>query len=84
MLGMRIDLHSGGRRPWVVKQALRFLAWQEGVQPGPPLVFSYRPDLVPGRLAKYMVRGTSSRNPWGKGNAEMFAAFVSRLNDCHF
>lgn len=81
---MRIDLEHGGRRPWYLKLALAVAKRVIGVKPGPPLAISYRPDLFPAPMRSYILRGVSHSGPWAKGEAELFAAFVSNLNACHF
>ncbi|HSO00406.1 MAG TPA: hypothetical protein VLS89_19070 [Candidatus Nanopelagicales bacterium] len=81
---MRIDLMSGGRRPWPLLIALRLLTRYIGIAPGPMVTISYRPDLVDTSLASYLLRGVSDAGPWTKGETELFAAFVSDLNQCHF
>lgn len=82
---MRIDLEHGGRRPWYLDLALHLARLVIGVKPPPTLVMTYRPDFFPRELRGYILRGVShSRGAWTKGEAELFAAFVSDLNTCHF
>lgn len=81
---MRIDLMNGGRRPWRMRLGLRLIKWRTGVYPGPPLTLSYRPDLFHKDLMGYLLRGMSGSGGWSKGAAELFGAFVSNLNSCHF
>lgn len=81
---MRIDLEHGGRRPWFIKLALALAARVIGTTPPPPLAMTYRPDLLRPGLRRYILRGVSAHGSWTKGEAELFAAFVSDLNTCHF
>lgn len=81
---MRLDLMSGGRRPWPLQIALRLITRHIGIVPGPIATISYRPELFGASLASYLLRGVSASGPWSKGEAELFAAFVSDLNTCHF
>ncbi|MEM7330785.1 MAG: hypothetical protein AAF490_01745 [Chloroflexota bacterium] len=81
---MRIDLLKGGKRPFPFRIAIRFMKLQAGVYSGPPLALTYRPDLLTKDLRDYMLRGMHGSGGWSKGEAELFAAFVSRLNSCNF
>ncbi len=81
---MRVDLFKGGRRPWYFRLGLRAAKARIGVVPGPPLAITYRPDLWARELVGYIFRGSAGAGGWGKGNAELFSAFVSHLNACRF
>jgi len=81
---MRLDFESGGRRPWPMKLMLGVIRRYIGTLPGPQLVLSWRPDLLHSRMPRYIMRGVHDSGPWSKGEAEMFAAFISDLNSCHF
>ena len=81
---MRIDLLHGGRRPWSARLGLALFKLRTGVTLGPPLALTYRPDLLNKDLADYLSRGMFGSGGWSKGEAEMFAAFVSNLNSCNF
>lgn len=50
---MRINLFTGGRRPWVVGRLLVLLSWWGGFIPGPLATFTFRPDLLSKPLARY-------------------------------
>lgn len=75
---------TGGRRPWY----LRFFLWtmekRIGMAPGPMVTMTFRPDLLIAPLRRYLARGASGKGAWTKGESELFAAFVSDLNTCHF
>ena len=81
---MRVDLMKGGRRPWYAGVLLRIAKARIGILPGPPVVITYRPDLWARELLGYIVRGSKGAGGWGRGNAELFGAFVSKLNSCGF
>ncbi len=81
---MRIDLQAGGRRPLHLRVVLRLVRWYLGMDPGPPTAITYRPDLFTPGLRQYLLRSASGDGGWSKGEAEMFSAFVSNLNSCHF
>ena len=81
---MRIDLFQSRYRPWYLNLGLKFARWRVGAVPGPPLTISYRPNLFHKDFVGYIVRAMKGSEVWDKGHAEMFAAFVSKLNECHF
>ena len=81
---MRLDLVHSPKRPWYMQLGLRLARWRLGVYPGPPLAMSYRPDLFHRAFVGYTMRGASGYGGWTKGEAELFASFVSNLNECHF
>jgi hypothetical protein len=81
---MRVDLFSGGSRPWYMGLGMTLMKWGTGVYPGPPLTISYRPDLFHKDFIAYLVRTMHGSGGWDKGHGEMFGAFVSRLNSCSF
>ncbi len=81
---MRIDLEHGGRRPWIAKIGLAVANRVLGFKPPPVLAVTYRPDLLHPALRRYITRGVSAHSSWTKGQSELFAAFVSDLNRCHF
>ncbi|MEM7156351.1 MAG: hypothetical protein AAF799_26085 [Myxococcota bacterium] len=80
---MRIDLSSGGRRPWFIGVVLSLARWWMGVDSGPPTAISYRPDLF-GRDAIRYLQSAHASPGWSRGELEMFSAFVSKLNSCSF
>lgn len=81
---MRIDLLHGGKRPLPIRLSLGLFKLRAGVYPGPPLAITYRPDLLTKDLANYIQRGMHGSGGWSRGDVELFAAFVSKLNSCHF
>lgn len=81
---MRIDLFHGGCRTIPARLGLEAFKLRAGVYPEPVVTISYRPDLISKNLTGYILRGMHGSGGWSKGDAELFAAFVSSLNSCHF
>lgn len=81
---MRIDLLHSKYRPWYMSLGLKFARWRVGAFPGPPLTISYRPSFFKKDFVGYIIRAMRGSGGWDKGHAEMFAAFVSKLNSCVF
>lgn len=81
---MRIDLYRGSHRPWYMSLGLKIARWRVGAVPGPPLTISYRPELFHKEFVGYIVRAMRGSGGWDKGHSEMFASFVSKLNQCMF
>ncbi|RMG91800.1 MAG: hypothetical protein D6706_17835 [Chloroflexi bacterium] len=81
---MRINLIQSKRRSPGARVALALFKMRTGAYPGPVLALTYRPDLLNRDFRKYIARGMSGAGCWSRGEAELFAAFVSRLNSCHF
>jgi len=81
---MRINLTSGGQRPWPARLMLRLMRWHIGIDPGPPTVLSYRPDFMGRDITRYILRAARPSASWDKGHVEMFSAFISKLNSCSF
>lgn len=75
-------LHSGHRR--VQKIFLSLIRAIIGHVPGPIATMSYRSELWGKAFAgatQEAMRGASS---WSFGERELFAAFVSKLNQCRY
>jgi hypothetical protein len=81
---MRIDMFTGGKRPWYMRLGLKLIKLRVGVYPGPPLTMSYRPDMFHKDFVGYLTRAMGGSGGWDKGHAEMFGTFVSHLNSCRF
>lgn len=81
---MRIDLENNDERPLFFRAALFGVKRALGTPLGPLLTLSYKRDFIASTLRRYIARGTSGAGPWTKGECELFAAFVSSLNSCHF
>ena len=81
---MRINLLRGGKRPFPIRLGLELFKLRTGVYLGPPLAITYRPDLLNKELANYIQRGMYGSERWSRGETELFAAFISKLNSCSF
>ena len=81
---MRFDLSGGGRPAW--KRVLVRWAW--AVMRLPPLAvqfMGYAPRLMSPTLERYLLRANAGgKGSWSKGEVELFGAFTSRLNQCHY
>jgi hypothetical protein len=73
-------------KPHSLRQRLAFAFFRAflGQVPGPVLALSYRRDLCGKYLARCYQQGLRRAQEWSVGEVELFAAFVSRLNRCHF
>lgn len=81
---MRIDLEHGTRRPLPLRLGLWLIRRIVGLVPGPVLALTYQPQLMHPSLRRYIVRGVGAGSTWSRGEAELFSAFISDLNRCHF
>ncbi len=81
---MRINLFKGGKRPLFARLGLEFFRLRTGVVLGPVATLTYRPDLLGKEIRNYSLNAMHGSGGWSKGEAELFAAFVSRLNSCSF
>ena len=81
---MRIDLENDDERPLHFRVAMFALRRAIGMPLGPLLTLSYKRDYLSPGLKRYIARGMNGSGPWAKGECELFAAFVSNLNACHF
>ncbi|HKF24218.1 MAG TPA: hypothetical protein VKE93_21800 [Candidatus Angelobacter sp.] len=73
-------------KPRGVRQRLSFAFFHAflGQVPGPVLALSYRRDFCGKYLARCYQQGLRRAQEWSVGEVELFAAFVSTLNRCHF
>ena len=81
---MRVDLSRSKNRPWYMRLGLAIAKRRLGIYPAPPLTLSYRPAFFHRSFAGYILRANHGSGGWTKGEAEMFAAFVSDLNSCRY
>ena len=81
---MGMDLMKKKSRPWYRSLGLGFEKGRVGGLPGPPLTISYKPEFFQRDFIGYIVRGMAGSGGWTKGEAELFASFVSKLNACQF
>ena len=81
---MRLHILEDGHRP-LQKIFLRVLRWiLRGPAPGPILLLSYRRELAGKYLAPCFHEALRGATEWSVGEVELFAAFVSRLNECRY
>lgn len=81
---MRPQILEDGYRP-VQKVILNLIKLMTGgMVPGPMLALSYRRELCGQYLAACFQEGMRQGSEWSKTDVEIFAAFVSCLNDCHY
>lgn len=81
---MRIDLINGGERPKRIAFGLKLINRYTGVYPAPPFTATYLPRFWHRDFVGYFLRSMHGSGGWSKGEAEVFATFVSDLNSCHF
>jgi hypothetical protein len=81
---MRLEILEKGHRP-LQKIILHFMrSSSTGNAPAPVLVMSYRRELFGKYLAACFQEGMRTAKKWTIGEVELFAAFVSRLNECKY
>ncbi len=81
---MRLQILENGHRP-LQKIILGFIRRSaKGQVPGPILVMSYRRELFGKYIAQCFHEGMREATEWSVGEVELFAAFVSRLNECRY
>jgi hypothetical protein len=80
---MRLRILESSHRPiqWVQLMAVRMLT---GTVPGPIAVLSYRREFVGRVLSECFEEALRHSTEWTKGELELFAAFVSKLNQCKY
>ncbi|MBI5478180.1 MAG: hypothetical protein HY906_04950 [Deltaproteobacteria bacterium] len=81
---MRIDLANNDDRPLFFRLAMAMVRRVTGLELGPLLLISYERRFIAGALKRYILRGMRGQGAWTKGEAELFAGFVSSLNSCRF
>lgn len=80
---MRLSVVEHGHRP-LQKVQLAIIRALVGHVPGPILVMSYRKELFGKQFAACLQRGMRGTGAWTDGEREVFAAFVSKMNDCGY
>ena len=81
---MRFDIENSGNRGLFQKLLLAGIRRYVGTVPGPMLFLSYDSAQIPREMLNYMVRSVRKQGFFTKGERELFAAFVSKLNSCNF
>jgi hypothetical protein len=81
---MRLGILENGHRP--LQKGLLALAGLAagGVVPGPIRVLSYRRELFGRHFAGCVQAAMRGARGWSLGEVELFAAFVSSLNECRY
>lgn len=81
---MRLQILENGFRP-LQRFILYWIKTQTGGQvAGTVLVLSYRRELFGEHMAPFIREGMRQTREWSLGEVELFAAFVSRLNECQY
>ena len=80
---MRLDVLENGHT-LLQKIQLRVIRAIAGRKVGPILVMSYRRDLFGKHLAASFQEAMRETSEWTVGEVELFAAFVSNLNQCRY
>jgi hypothetical protein len=80
---MRLSILEHGHRP-VQKLFLRIVRLVAGRPVGPILLMSYRKELFGKALAACFQEAMRGAKAWSVGEVELFAAFVSKLNQCSY
>jgi len=80
---MRLAILDHGHR---LTQKIRFWAMQRktGHIPDPTRVLTYRRDWFGALFVDCLEEGLRETTQWTKAEAELFAAFVSKLNRCEY
>ena len=80
---MRIAAPEHGHRP-LQKVQLALIRALVGHVPGPILVMSYRRNLFGKQFSRCLEEGMRRGRAWTQPEREIFAAFVSKLNQCAY
>mgnify|MGYP001165600077 CR=1 FL=1 len=82
---MRLQILENGHR-FFQKLILSLIkrSSESGKAPGPILVMSYRRELFGKHIAPCFQEAMRKGKEWSIGEVELFAAFVSSLNQCVF
>jgi len=81
---MRLDILQSGHS-WVQKLFFKVIRRVlRGDIPGPVLVMSYRRHLCGTAMSACFHEGMREGDQWRVGEVELFATFVSHLNQCHY
>jgi hypothetical protein len=81
---MRLQILENGHRPFQKMILSVIRAISGGHAPGPILVMSYRRELFGKYMAACFQEGMRGAKEWSVGEVELFAAFVSQLNECKY
>ncbi len=81
---MRLKVLETGLRPIQKVILAIFKVFSGGLVPGPLLALSYRRELCGKYLAACFQEGMREATEWSVWEVELFAAFVSKLNECRY
>lgn len=80
---MRLGLLHRGHRP-LQKAQLWIIRKLTGTVPGPIALFSYRRRFFGQAFSACLTEAMRGPSEWTVGERELFAAFVSKLNQCAY
>jgi len=80
---MRLEILESGHRP-LQKVIFAVMRAATGFVPGPIAVMSYRREWMGRHYAAFTHRAMRQAREWSVAEVELFAAFVSKLNECRF
>lgn len=81
---MRLDIVENGHRRFqrFVLRIMERLAGRETL--APVYIMSYRSEFCGKDIARCLQESMRGAKEWSKGETELFAAFVSRVNQCPY
>ena len=80
---MRLNILDNGHH-WKQKIPMAFIKLMMGRVPGPLLLFSYRKKFFGDHFCLAVQEAMRDSTLWQKAELELFAAFVSHLNQCEY
>ncbi|MCG8349594.1 MAG: hypothetical protein MI924_17650 [Chloroflexales bacterium] len=82
---MRLNLlEDNSNYTGAAKWLTPLLQRMSGSIPGPIAVAAYNRSFFGAQWSVCLHKGMSQPQTWSRGEVELFAAFVSRLNECAF
>ena len=80
---MRLDILDNGHT-FTQKILFRLITMQMGHVPGPMRILTYRRKWFGTNFATCLHQGLREMTEWSMPEAELIAAFVSKLNQCEY
>ena len=80
---MRLSILSHGHT-WTQKLIFKIVGLQMGHVPGPMRILTYRRNWFGASFADCLQHGLREMTEWTMPEAELMAAFVSKLNQCEY
>ena len=80
---MRLKILTEGHK-FTQKLIFKFVRLQMGHIPGPMHVLTYRRDWFGASFGDCLQNGLREMKHWSMPEAELMAAFVSKLNQCEY